>query len=56
MKLLDKQEYIKGILAGNTIVLSRAITLLESTKQEQNILAREILEELLPHTGKAKRI
>jgi len=56
MKLLDKQDYIKGILAGNTVVLSRAITLLESTKQEHNILAREILEELLPYTGKAKRI
>lgn len=56
MRLLDKQEYIKGILHGDTIILSRAITLLESTRSEHNALAREILEELLPHTGKSKRI
>ncbi len=56
MKLLSKEEYVKGILDGSTIVLSRAITLLESTKAEHNFLAREILEDLLPFTGKSKRI
>lgn len=56
MRLLDKQEYITGILKGDTIILSRAITLLESTKVEHNTLAREVLEELLPKTGGSKRI
>ena len=56
MKLLQQEEYVKGILSGNTIVLSRAITLLESTKSEHNQLAREVLEELLPHTGNSRRI
>jgi LAO/AO transport system kinase len=56
MKLLDKNEYTEGILNGNTVVLSRAITLLESTRLEHNVLAREILEDLLPHTRGSKRI
>ncbi|MGB1248448.1 MAG: methylmalonyl Co-A mutase-associated GTPase MeaB [Chitinophagales bacterium] len=56
MKTLTTQEYVDGILAGNKIVLSRAITLLESTKAEHNALAREVIEEVLPHTGKSLRI
>lgn len=56
MSTLLKQDYIKEILAGNTVVLSRAITLIESTKTEHNALAREILDAVLPHTGKSKRI
>lgn len=56
MKTLSKSAYIDGILSGNTIVLSRAITLLESTKEEHQALAREVLENLLPYTGKSKRI
>jgi len=56
MNLLTQEDYVKGILEGNTIVLSRAITLLESTKLEHNQLAREVLEDLLPHTGKSIRL
>lgn len=56
MNLLAKEEYVKGILEGNTIILSRAITLLESTKLEHNRLAREVLEDLLPHTSKSFRL
>ncbi|MFT4969415.1 MAG: LAO/AO transport system kinase [Chitinophagales bacterium] len=56
MKVLEHNDYIKGILDGDTIILSRAITLLESTRSDHQVLAREILEELLPHTGGSKRI
>ena len=56
MSKLTKQDYIKGILDGNTIVLSRAITLLESTKEEHYTLAQEILQQILPKIGNAKRI
>jgi LAO/AO transport system kinase len=56
MKTLSKKEYVEGVLAGNTVVLSRAITLLESTKLDHKLLAREILEALLPFTNKSKRI
>ena len=56
MKTLTKADYIEGILSGNTVVLSRAITLLESTRDDHQALARVVLEDLLPFTGKAKRI
>jgi LAO/AO transport system kinase len=56
MGLLSKSAYVQGILDGNTVILSQAITLLESTKTEHNVVARSVLEELLPQTGKSLRI
>jgi LAO/AO transport system kinase len=56
MNLLSKEEYLNGIKEGNTIVLSRAITLLESTRLDHNELAREIIEDLLPYTGNSIRL
>lgn len=56
MHTLSKQQYIDGIKDGNTIVLSRAITLLESTRSDHQAIAREVLEELLPLTGRSKRL
>lgn len=53
---LSAKEYIKGIQEGNRVILSRAITLMESAKKEDLGLAEEILSELLPHTGKSIRI
>ncbi len=55
-KRLTAQEYIEGVLAGNRIVLSRAITLIESQLAQDKLLAKEVLEALLPHTGKAVRV
>lgn len=55
-KDISAEEYIEGILAGNRMLLSRAITLVESTKQEHLDLAQEIIEGCLPHTGDSIRI
>ncbi|MAO65775.1 MAG: methylmalonyl Co-A mutase-associated GTPase MeaB [Balneola sp.] len=49
-------EFIEGILAGNRMLLSRAITLIESTKKEHQDLAQEIIEGCLPHSGNSVRI
>jgi LAO/AO transport system kinase len=49
-------DYVSGVLAGNRDILSRAVTLIESQSPLHQKKAREILQELLPHTGKAKRI
>lgn len=54
--LLSKKEYIDGILSGNRTLLSRAITLIESTKQVHQDLAQEIIEGCLPHSGDSVRI
>jgi LAO/AO transport system kinase len=44
------------ILQGNTTALSRAITLVESKRLDHRKEARALIEQLLPHTGKALRI
>lgn len=53
---LSVPEYIEGILKGDRVVLSRAITLIESTLPADAQLAEEIINQLLPYTGKSKRV
>ncbi|WP_027000208.1 methylmalonyl Co-A mutase-associated GTPase MeaB [Eisenibacter elegans] len=50
------QTYIDGILAQDRVLLSQAITVVESTLASDEALAQEILEQVLPHTGKAIRV
>ncbi|MFP8490107.1 methylmalonyl Co-A mutase-associated GTPase MeaB [Gracilimonas sp. Q87] len=54
--LPTKKEFIDGILSGNRMFLSRAITMIESTKKEHHELAQEIVEGCLPHAGSSIRI
>lgn len=53
---LTASEYAEGILAGNRLILSKAITLVESNRADHHDLAQEILGRLLPHTGRSVRI
>jgi len=55
-KRLKKEEYLKGILNSDIAVLSQAISLVESKRNDDEVLSHEILLELLPFTGKSKRI
>lgn len=55
-KRLSAGEYIKGILAGDRVILSRAITLIESQLAQDKNLAQEVLEKTLPFAGKSVRI
>ena len=48
--------YINGVLSGERRVLSKTITLIESSLPAHQQLARKILDALLPHTGKAVRL
>ncbi|WP_091511316.1 methylmalonyl Co-A mutase-associated GTPase MeaB [Flexibacter flexilis] len=56
IRRLSVQEYIDGILAGDRVVLSRAITLVESRLEADRLAANQVLHAILPHTGRAKRI
>ncbi len=56
MKKISAQQYIDGILEGNRTLLSRAITLVESTKNEHREIAQQIIEGCLPHSGNSIRI
>ncbi|MDZ4726294.1 MAG: methylmalonyl Co-A mutase-associated GTPase MeaB [Leptospira sp.] len=49
-------ELANGILEGNRTLLSKAITLVESNRDDHNDTAQSILEEVLPHSGKSIRI
>lgn len=53
---LPAESYVQGILKGNKISLSQAITLVESTLDEDQELAEKILSDVIPHSGHALRI
>ncbi len=54
--LLRADEYIRGVRAGDRVVLARAITLIESNASSHRALAQEVLTAVLPQTGSALRI
>ena len=54
--ILDVEDYVKGVAAGDRMILSRAITLIESNSPRHFPKAQRVLQDLLPHTGKALRI
>lgn len=55
-RLPPLQEQVDGIRSGDRAVLGRAITLVESRRADHRARAHELLEALLPHTGKARRV
>jgi LAO/AO transport system kinase len=44
------------LLSGDRRALARAITLVESTRDDDRVAAEKLLEDLLPHTGNAIRL
>lgn len=53
---IDTNKYASKILEGDVRTLSKSITLMESQKIEHQNLAYELLEKVLPYTGKSQRI
>lgn len=49
-------EYVDGILKGDISLLSQAVTLVESSKMEHQVIANQIIEKCLPYSGKSIRI
>ena len=54
--LLSIAEYVEGVLNKDISVLARAITLVESSKAEHQEISKQIIEKILPHTGKSVRL
>ena len=52
----DPEYYVQGVLDGNRLVLSRTITLIESSLPSHKEMVHKILEGLLPYTGNAARL
>jgi LAO/AO transport system kinase len=53
---LAVEQYVGGILNGDRAVIGRAISVIESYLPSDELLAERILEGVLPHTGKSRRI
>ncbi len=56
MSMHTADYYINGILQKDRIVLSKAITVIESTKQEDELLAQEIIRACLQTNNSSRRI
>ena len=52
----DVERIARGLDGGDRIVLSRAITLIESKRADHRSSAAALMQALLPHTGKAVRV
>ncbi len=55
-KPLTADDYLQGILKGDSVTLARAITLIESNSQEHFPLASEVLLKCIPHAGNSIRV
>ena len=53
---LQASAYIDGIKNGDRVILSRAITIVESNLESDKILAKEIIQAILPKSGNSIRI
>ena len=56
MIIEDANYYIDGVLEGNRRVVSKTITLVESSLPAHQNLAKTIIDNLSPYSGKAVRI
>ena len=54
--LPDPEALASAVAAGERAALARAITLVESNRMDHQVLARRMLEILMPLTGKAQRV
>ncbi len=52
----DPSYYIQGVLDNNRLMLARTITLVESILSTHQEIAKHVINELLPYTGKAVRL
>ncbi|MDR3227517.1 MAG: methylmalonyl Co-A mutase-associated GTPase MeaB [Prevotellaceae bacterium] len=55
-KLPSANEFVEGILSKNITMLSKAITLVESSLPQHYALGQEVIERCLPHSGNSIRI
>ncbi|MBB3188330.1 methylmalonyl Co-A mutase-associated GTPase MeaB [Microbacter margulisiae] len=55
-KQYSAAEIVDGIVKGNRVILSQAVTLIESELPEHEIIAQEIIERCLPYSGNSIKI
>lgn len=55
-RLPSASEMVEGIIKGDIMILSRAVTLVESVAPDHQALAQEVIEKCLPYSGNSRRI
>ncbi|MEX2513715.1 MAG: methylmalonyl Co-A mutase-associated GTPase MeaB [Cyclobacteriaceae bacterium] len=55
-KRFPVKTYIEGIVSGDRVLLSQAITLVESTLKTDLNLAHQVVQGILPYTGNSLRL
>ena len=53
---LTAGDYVEGILKGDIMILSRAVTLVESVLPQHQAIAQEVIEKCLPYSGNSIRV
>ena len=53
---LEVDDYVEGVLKCDRAILSRAITLVESNAAAHFEMAQQVIQKLLPYTGKSTRV
>lgn len=53
---LSLAQYVDGVRSGDRSVIGRAVTLLESNRADHRELAQDLLVELVPYSGAARRV
>src|SRR5262245_58992717 len=53
---LETARLARDIRAGDRATIARAITLIESTRADHQKMAQQLVQDLLPLTGKAIRV
>jgi LAO/AO transport system kinase len=53
---LTTEDHVSGVLANDRTILGRTITLIESNANDHYDQARQVLKQLLPHSGRSLRI
>ncbi len=53
---LSAGKYIEGLLASDTVILSKALSLIESQLNTDQDLSLKVLEGILPSTGQSMRV
>lgn len=53
---LSANDYVEGILKGDSSILGQAVTLVESTLPQHQQVAQEVIEKCLPYSGNSIRV
>lgn len=53
---LSADDFVAGIRQGNIAILSQAVTLVESSLPQHQLIAQEVIAKCLPYAGNAMRI